>query len=103
MNSQDERIADLEAKLQEMAMELDTLKSSRNYYKDQCESLLVSLSNSYQNQLPAYKTQKEVEEMVDSMQAQQKAKRQKLKQKYSQQITDFQKIVEQLKDKITDY
>ncbi|KAK8878257.1 hypothetical protein M9Y10_005022 [Tritrichomonas musculus] len=100
MNSQDERIADLEGKLQEMAMELDTMKSSRNYYKDQCESLLVSLASSVQNHVPAYRTQEEVEEMIESIQAQQKAKRQKLKQKYSQQINDFQKTIEQLKDKI---
>ncbi|OHT15372.1 hypothetical protein TRFO_14124 [Tritrichomonas foetus] len=102
MSSQADQIATLESRLQELAMELDTMKSSRNYYKDQCESLLISLANSVQNHVPAYRTQKEVEEMIESIEAQQKAKRQKLKTKCNEQINDFRKTIDSLQIKITE-
>lgn len=100
METLNEQIADLQARIQEKDMELETMKSSRNYYKDQCESLLVSLANSVQNHVPAYKTQEEVNEMIESLQAQQKAKRKKIKEKFSQQIIDYETKVNNLNEKV---
>ena len=83
-----------------METELDSIKSSRNYYKDQCESLLLSLSNTVQKQTPTYRTQDEVEEMIEAIQEQQAEKRRKLKEKLAEDRKAMEASLDEMKQQI---
>ena len=95
-------IMNLQSRLQEMEVELDSIKSSRNYYKDQCESLLLSLSNTMQKQTPAYRTSEEVEEMIEAIQQQQTEKRRKLKEKLSEDKKSMEMAIKEMQKAIAE-
>lgn len=93
-------VASLQSRIQELEIELDSIKSSRNYYKDQCESLLLSLSNTVQKQTPTYRTQDEVEEMIEAIREQQAEKRRKLKEKLAEDRKSMEQSLSQMKQQI---
>ena len=93
-------IASLQSRIQELEIELDSVKSSRNYYKDQCESLLLSLSNTVQKQTPTYRTQDEVEEMIEAIREQQAEKRRKLKEQLAEDRKSMEQTLSEMKQQI---
>lgn len=63
--------------------DIDTLRASRNYYKDQCESLLLSLTQASHKYQPAYRTQEEIDEMINSINLHNSEKRKQLKEQFN--------------------
>ena len=63
--------------------DIDTLRASRNYYKDQCESLLLSLTQAAHKYQPAYRTQEEIDEMINSINLHNSEKRKQLKEQFN--------------------
>ncbi|EAX87179.1 hypothetical protein TVAG_472490 [Trichomonas vaginalis G3] len=102
MDSHDEYQTDstLSDKIHQMSIEIDSLKASRNYYKDQCETLFVSLSKTVTDQTPSYRTQKEVEETISKIKAQEAEKNKILKQRYKEREKIYQNEIIKLQDTI---
>ena len=99
MNSSDDEgvhPSAMEDKIHQMSLEIDSLKASRNYYKDQCESLLVSLSKTVNEQTPSYRTQQEVEETITNIKAQESEKNKRLKEKYKENERKLKEEIELL-------
>lgn len=88
-------------KIHQMSLEIDSLKASRNYYKDQCETLYVSLSKTMTEKTPSYRTQKEVEELISNIKAQEAEKNKILKQRYKDREKIFQAEITKLQETIS--
>jgi chromosome segregation ATPase len=91
-----------ETRIDELELELDSLKSSRNYYKDQFEALLVSLSCSVQRETPSFRREDEVEDMVQSIRKHEKMKRNDLKMLMGSQKSEYEAAISNLEAKISE-
>jgi len=95
-----EREAKLESKINQMSIEIDSLKASRNYYKDQCENLMVSFANNVQKLIPSYRTQEEVEKLIESITSQQIEKKKRIKAKMKEMETNLNEKINELEKKV---
>jgi chromosome segregation ATPase len=90
----------LDVRVDELQLEIDSLKSSRNYYKDQLESLLPSLADGAHREGRASRTQEEVDEIVESIQLQEEVKRKDLKRSMMTVRAEYESKIGRLEAKI---
>ena len=102
LKSNDYSSLTLEEKVLHLEGQVDSLKSSRNYYKDQCESLLISLKSTVNDATPSYRTQKEVEEMINGIKAQESEKNKRLKVQFKEREDKLNQEIESLQQRLID-